>query len=715
MAEAANLLRHQTSPYLLQHADNPVHWRPWGQAALAEAAETDKPILLSIGYAACHWCHVMAHESFEDPDTAALMNTLFVSIKVDREERPDIDHLYMSALHGLGEQGGWPLTMFLAPDGAPFWGGTYFPPTPRWGRPSFSQVLQGVAAAWRERDTMVTQNTVALRRMLERQSAVQGGELPTPTHLDAVGAALLRITDPDQGGVKGAPKFPNPPIFRFLWQNAFRTGAPAGQDALHLLLQRMSQGGIYDHLGGGYARYATDAIWLVPHFEKMLYDNAQILELLAFAHAHRPDPLYAARAAETVGWMIRDMTAAEVDGRAAFAASEDADSEGEEGRFYVWTEAEVDLLLGTDAAAFKHAYDVTAEGNWEGHTILRRVTQSGSVAEETGLARCREVLFAARAKRVRPGRDDKVLADWNGLAIAALARAAVVFGHPEWLTRAEAAHDFILANMTAPDGRAQHAWRLGRVTAAGLLDDQAAMARAALALFEATGAARYLAEAARFADAALSFFADGQGGFYTSASDATDVPLARPRTAHDNATPAANGLLAEVFARLWHLTGDTAWREHAEALLRAFMGNHDHLAQMPTLLAAADLLEAGTTVVVVGPFVVSPPPLAGGGWGEGLVPGSDQSFSRADPSPHPPPARGGGESLLTLLTVAVAAPDPATIVLQVQATDALPPSHPAYGKGNDPAAFVCRGNVCSLPVADPVTLAEMLHGRAPPT
>jgi uncharacterized protein YyaL (SSP411 family) len=688
MAEAANLLRHQTSPYLLQHAENPVHWRPWGADALAEAAGADKPILLSIGYAACHWCHVMAHESFEDPDTAALMNTLFVNIKVDREERPDIDHLYMSALHGLGEQGGWPLTMFLAPDGAPFWGGTYFPPTPRWGRPSFQQVLQGVAAAWRDRDTMVTQNTGALRRMLERQSSVDAGDLPTPTHLDAVGVALLRITDPDQGGIKGAPKFPNPPIFRFLWQNAFRTGVPVGQDALHLLLVRMSQGGIYDHLGGGYARYATDAVWLVPHFEKMLYDNVQILELLAFAQAHRPDPLYAARAAETVGWMVRDMTAAEVDGRAGFAASEDADSEGEEGRFYVWTEVEIDALLGAGAAAFRRAYDVTPAGNWEGRTILRRVTAAGSAADEAVLARCRDVLFAVRARRIRPGRDDKVLADWNGLAIAALVRAAAVFAQPAWLERAIVAYDFILANMGVPDGRAQHAWRLGRVTAAGLLDDQASMARAALALYEATGAARHLAEAVRFAEAALTFFADGHGGFYTSASDATDVPLARPRTAHDNATPAANGLLTEVFARLWRLTGEAAWRGHAEALLRAFMGNADHLAQMPTLLAAADLLAEGATVVVVGRSD-SLPPTAGGG------------------EVSPPAAH--------LLAVALAAPDPATIVLQVQATDALPPSHPAYGKTAAPAAYVCRGNVCSLPVADPAVLAEMLQARAPST
>src|SRR5580658_5664571 len=312
MAEAANLLRHQTSPYLLQHAENPVHWRPWGADALKEASEADKPIMLSIGYAACHWCHVMAAESFADPAIAAVMNELFVNIKVDREERPDIDAIYMHALHMMGEQGGWPLTMFLTPDGSPLWGGTYFPPEPRWGRPSFRQVLQGVAAAYREGDKMVAQNTGALRNYLQSQAQAQTGDLPTPAHLDAVANAYLRLNDAEHGGLKGAPKFPNPPIFRFLWQTAFRTGDPAGQDALHLMLERMSQGGIYDHLGGGYSRYSTDAVWLVPHFEKMLYDNAQLLDLLALAHAHRPDPLYADRAAETVAWMQRDMTAAMV-------------------------------------------------------------------------------------------------------------------------------------------------------------------------------------------------------------------------------------------------------------------------------------------------------------------------------------------------------------------------------------------------------------------
>ena len=614
--------------------------------------------------------------SFEDPETAALMNEWFVNIKVDREERPDIDHLYMSALHALGEQGGWPLTMFIAPDGAPFWGGTYFPPEPRWGRPSFQQVLAGVSEAYRTDHAMVAKNTAALRQVLARMSSVTPGDLPAPAHLDAVAAAFLRMNDAVNGGLQGAPKFPNPPIFRFLWQNAFRIGRAEGQEALHLMLERMSQGGIYDHLGGGFSRYSTDAVWLVPHFEKMLYDNAQLLDLLALAHAHRPDPLYAERAAETVGWMVRDMTAASVAGRAAFAASEDADSEGEEGRFYVWTDAEVDTLLGEDAAAFKRAYDVTAGGNWEGHCILRRVTSPGSTDEEVGLARCRGVLFAARAGRVRPGRDDKVLADWNGLAVAGLARAAAVFGQPEWLARAGEAADFVLAEMAGPEGRVQHAWRLGRVTAAGLLDDQAAMARGLLALFGATGEPGRLAAAVRLAEAAVAGFSDGAGGFFTTAADAADVPLTRPRTAADNATPAGVGVLAEVFARLWFVTGDAVWRERTEALLRAFSGNPDQFASMPTLLAAADLLEEGATVVIAG-----------------------------DP---------GGALARELAGVALRAADPAAVVLRAPEPGALPAGHPAFGKAagsEGAAAYVCRRNVCGLPVTEPDALAIVLAGR----
>ncbi len=684
MAAPENLLSRETSPYLLQHAANPVHWRPWGRAALDEAKAANKPIMVSIGYAACHWCHVMAHESFEDADTAALMNGLFVNIKIDREERPDIDHIYMSALHALGEQGGWPLTMFTTPDGTPFWGGTYFPPEPRWGRPSFRQVLQGVANAFHTGAEAVTQNTKALTQLLERQALASVGDAPGPAQLEAVAQAYLKMTDPLNGGLRGAPKFPNPAIFRFLWQNAFRTGQPEAQVALHLMLERMSEGGIYDHLGGGYARYSTDEIWLVPHFEKMLYDNAQLLELLALAHAHRPAPLYAQRAAETVGWMMRDMSAQRIDGKAAFAASEDADSEGEEGRFYVWTEAEVDALLGPDAVAFKRAYDVTPTGNWEGRTILRRITPSGTPDEEAVLSHARDVLFRAREKRVRPGWDDKVLADWNGLAIGALARASVVFDQPAWLDRARQAFDFILTHMAAgPSGAGHdgiaHAWRLGRVTAPGLIEDQAAMARAALALHEATGDAACLQAAERLANAARDGFADGHGGFYSTAAGASDVPLPRPRTAADNATPAGNGIMAEVLARLFHLTGAAEWRVRAEAVSRAFAGAPDQLAGMPTLLAAADLLEEAATIVIAG-----------------CSPGSPQAASRELPR------------------AALRASDPAVVVLCATDTSALAAGHPAFGKTAEPSgavAYVCRRNVCGLPISDPATLSRTLHTR----
>jgi uncharacterized protein YyaL (SSP411 family) len=683
MPTETNLLRQELSPYLLQHADNPVHWRPWGAAALVEAQTSERPILLSVGYAACHWCHVMAHESFEDADTAALMNALFVCIKVDREERPDIDHLYMTALHALGEQGGWPLTMFLTPGGDPFWGGTYFPPEPRWGRPSFRQVLQGVADAFRTQHDAILQNVAGLRQTLAQAAAPRPGDPPDPAMLRRVAVALLRSTDPDLGGLRGAPKFPNPAMFRFLWQEAQRSGTEGGPSAVHLLLRRMSQGGIYDHLGGGYARYSTDAEWLVPHFEKMLYDNAQLLDLLSLAHAATPDPLYAERAEQTVGWLVRDMIAEPVAGHAAFAASEDADSEGEEGLFYVWAPAEIDDLLGPDSAAFKAAYDVTEAGNWEGKTILRRIGAPGDDAAEGVLARSREKLLARRATRIRPGRDDKVLADWNGLAIAALARASAAFARPDWLTLARDVFAFIRAEMAGADGRVQHAWRRRTITAVGLLDDQANMARAALALFEATGLAFYLDAAIGWAEAAEIWFAAPDGAWFTTAADAADVPLgaaARPRTPSDNAVPAGLGLMAEVFARLYHLTGTEDFRNRARAAIVAFGGLGDRLAACPTLLAAADLLEDGAVAVIAG--------------------APDLSATRA------------------LLAVALGSPDPAVVVLRAPSADALPPAHPAHGKTAPPGhavAYVCRGGVCGLPVATPAALARALRRSTPPT
>ena len=395
-----NRLGEATSPYLIQHRANPVHWQPWDEAALAAARRQDKPILLSIGYAACHWCHVMAHESFEDPAIAAVMNEHFINIKVDREERPDLDQIYQHALALLGQHGGWPLTMFLTPAGEPFWGGTYFPPESRYGRPGLPEVLQSVSRIWREERHKVTSNTAALNEALARLARPEAGA-PAGAELRAQTARrLVQAFDTIHGGLGGAPKFPQAPILDLLWREALASGDQGMRHAVLHTLTNICQGGIYDHLGGGFARYAVDALWLVPHFEKMLYDNAQLLALLSEAWASTRNPLFAARAAETVGWLEREMLVED-----AFASSLDADSEGEEGKYYVWDAAAIDRLLGAGAAAFRLAYGVTDSGNWEGRTVLNRLHQPGLLAsdQEARLRASADVLLAARSERVPPG------------------------------------------------------------------------------------------------------------------------------------------------------------------------------------------------------------------------------------------------------------------------------------------------------------------------
>ncbi|MGA7384571.1 MAG: thioredoxin domain-containing protein, partial [Methylocella sp.] len=548
-----NELRHAASPYLLQHAKNPVHWRMWGEAALREAQAQNKPILLSIGYAACHWCHVMAHESFEDEATAAVMNELFVSIKVDREERPDIDHIYMTALHAFGERGGWPLTMFLTPSGEPFWGGTYFPKAAQYGRPSFVSVLKTVAEAFRADPDRIAQNTKFVRSELSK-SAASGAAAITLEQVDGLAPQIARLIDPVHGGLAGAPKFPNTPILELLWRAGARLHNAPYRDLVKLTLTKMSEGGIYDHLGGGYARYATDERWLVPHFEKMLYDNAQILELLGLCHHEFGDKLFRARARETVAWLQRDMTNAE----GAFCASLDADSEGVEGKFYVWIYAEIEALLGQeDAAFFGKFYDASPSGNWEDEAhdraiILNRLAaKPPSLAEEARLAPLRQRLFYAREKRVRPGRDDKILADWNGLMIAALVNAATLFDEPEWIALAAHAYGFIVSAMQFTDAegnkRLAHGWRAGVLATPGLALDHAAMIRAALALHEtrnwapALGSARdYLADAIAWAEAFETYHRDPRSGLLNmAAKDAGDVIL-RLAPAADDAIPNAH-------------------------------------------------------------------------------------------------------------------------------------------------------------------------------
>ncbi|HCP01487.1 MAG TPA: thioredoxin domain-containing protein, partial [Rhodospirillaceae bacterium] len=432
-----NLLAKETSPYLLQHADNPVHWYPWGEAALAKARAEQKPILLSIGYADCHWCHVMAHESFEDETTATVMNRLFINIKVDREERPDLDVIYQGALSLMGEQGGWPLTMFCTPEGKPFWGGTYFPPRAGFGRPGFPDLLEHIDKIYRNEREKVESNTGAILGALAEMTHPKPGVAPGPEEITALANLLADQVDARHGGFGTAPKFPQCGVLQLIWAH----GSNLAKAKVALTLDRMAQGGIYDHLGGGFARYSTDAAWLVPHFEKMLYDNAQLLTLYAQAWRRTRNPLYQQRAEETVGWLLREMTHP----NGGFYSTLDADSDGAEGKFYVWSEAQIDAALGAGAATFKAAYDVRPEGNWDGHNILNRSHNPAlkDEATEAQLAAARAALFEVRAPRVRPALDDKILTDWNGLMIGALVEAAMTFARPDWLDAADNAYRFV--------------------------------------------------------------------------------------------------------------------------------------------------------------------------------------------------------------------------------------------------------------------------------
>jgi uncharacterized protein YyaL (SSP411 family) len=667
-----NQLSKETSPYLLQHKDNPVHWRPWGESALAEARASGKPILLSVGYAACHWCHVMAHESFEDEATAKVMNDLFVNIKVDREERPDIDAIYMGALHALGEQGGWPLTMFLTSSAEPFWGGTYFPKEERFGRPSFVRVLNEIARIYRDEANKVRQNAEALKERLAPRRASSAAPPPEP-RLAELARRFVAAVDPVHGGISGAPKFPQPQFFSFLWRAGIRYGLASPREAVELTLTRIAQGGIYDHLGGGFARYSVDQRWLVPHFEKMLYDNAELVGLMTEAWRETKSPLYAARIAETVGWLLREMT---VEG--AFATSLDADSEGEEGKFYVWSRAEIEDVLGPDDAKLLAAiYDVTAQGNFEGHNILNRIEaiELRDAETEARLAAMRQKLLARRGSRVRPGFDDKVLADWNGLMIAALANAADAFDRADWRDAAERAFNFVCTRMMS-EGRLFHAYRAGKAKAPATANDYANMIRAALALATVTGEQRYITQAREWAGVLDRHYWSAElGGYYFAADDTADL-IVRPFSGQDDATPNANGVMVANLVALSLWTGDERYRERAESILRGFARAVDeNLLAHAGLLAATLDAYAPALIVVIGP-------------------------------------KGGDASVLRRALAEVSLPN--AVVQEVREGEGglvLPASSPARGKtaiDGKTTAYVCIGPQCSLPVTDPAALVETI-------
>ncbi len=675
-----NRLRDETSPYLRQHADNPVHWFAWGDDAFAAAKAENKPILLSVGYAACHWCHVMAHESFEDPDIAARMNDLFVNVKVDREERPDVDSIYQTALQLIGEHGGWPLTMFLTPNGDPFWGGTYFPNTPKYGRPGFPQILQSVSDTYVRNPQGIQDNVTAVQKGLTEALAPKGGGSLSSDTVDQVAALAVRHVDPYRGGTAGAPKFPQPMFFRFLWHAYLRSGGAMFKDAVTLTLDNICQGGIYDHLGGGFARYSTDDRWLAPHFEKMLYDNGLLLELMSDVWLTTRSPLYAHRTEETIDWLLREMTAeADSDGRFAFASALDADSEGEEGKFYVWSEAEIAAVLGGDAARFAGVYDVSEAGNWEGHNILNRLdTLAWDDALDAEMAPLRQKLFDARAPRIRPGRDDKVLADWNGLVIAGIARAGVAFGRPDWTDLACSVYGWIKAHMIAEDGRLRHSMCDGKRQHPAVLDDYANVARAAIILFETTGDAGYLADAEAFAETVEAHYADADTGGYFMAAHDTDDLVAKPKPIMDNATPAGNGTFTEVLVRLHLMTGKDIYRERAERQFTTFAAEDaQNNLHHPTLMIAWDLLSRGTQVVIVG----AP---------------SDAAASE-------------------LANAALTAADRLSVVTRVDPAAPLPDGHAAAGKSlvdGAAAAYVCVGQTCGLPITAADTLRKTLTADA---
>ncbi|WP_366653944.1 thioredoxin domain-containing protein [Fodinicurvata sp. EGI_FJ10296] len=667
-----NRLADSASPYLLQHADNPVHWYPWGSEALATAKAENKPILLSIGYAACHWCHVMAHESFEDPAIAEVMNQLFVNIKVDREERPDIDQIYMNALVMTGQPGGWPLTMFLTPDGHPFWGGTYFPSVPKFGRPGFAEVLKLVSQVYHQDPDKVAGNVDALRTALARLSESESVEAVDPAIIDQAAEQLAAEMDPVHGGIKGAPKFPQVSVLTLIWHAARRTGSPALAATVELAVRRMCQGGIYDHLGGGFSRYSVDDQWLVPHFEKMLYDNAQLLDLLLMQWLATDDPLFSHRIHETVAWLDREMTLS----NGAFAASLDADSEGEEGRFYIWTQKQIrealdDAVEPETMALLEKTYDITPEGNWEGVTILNRRHADGlpEPSVEQALTQPMTLMFQARSKRVRPALDDKVLADWNGLTIAALARCGATMNQPDWTARAARAFNAVVDALGDGD-RLFHAWRDGRRHQIGMLTDYAAMIQAALALFMATGQSKYLQLAVGWADTTEERFADRDAGGYFLTADDAEALIVRTKSIHDNAEPSGNGSLLIGLARLYHLTGEQRFADRAEGIIRAFGGAlQRNIFPLASYLAGIDHLYNAETVIIVG--------------------------ENGDPA-----TEALGEAARNVA-------DPRRMVVTVSDTSNLPESHPAAGKTRvqgQATAYRCQGMMCYPPVTNPADL-----------
>ena len=677
-----NRLANETSPYLLQHAENPVNWYPWGEEALERARAEDKPILLSIGYAACHWCHVMERESFEDERTASVMNQHFVSIKVDREERPDLDAIYMEAVQAMTGGGGWPLTAFLTPDGKPFYAGTYFPDEDRHGLPAFRTVLSAIADAWEHRRGEAEVQSARVTEAIDRTSRLAASPEPlTDDVLLSAFAGLRRAFDPRWGGFGRAPKFPQPMTLELCLRMHLR-GTPDALDIVTVTLDKMAAGGMFDQVGGGFHRYSTDERWHVPHFEKMLYDNALLVRLYVHAWQVTGRDAYRRVAIDTCEYLLRELRHAD----GAFFSSQDADSEGVEGRFFVWAWDELVRVGGEDVAT---AFGATPSGNWEGTNVLWRPLPLEGVAAEFDLdpvelghrmEAARGALFEIRERRVRPATDDKVLAAWNGYAIAALAEAGRAFEHPDYVDAAVRAADFVLTRLRDGQGRLLRSWREGREGRPAFADDHAAMADACLVLYETTFDLRWFERARALADDLLRLFHDeDRGGFFQTGSDAETL-VVRPKDLQDNAVPSGNSLAADVLQRLAHLTGETAYENAGVGALRVI---RDAMAGAPSgfghaLCALDAYLSPVKEVALVG-----------------------------DPATEPTRA------LAAEVTTRRFAPNHVLAVADPQDEEsrrAVPLLQDRPQRDGSPTAYVCERFVCKLPVTEAAALVEQLTG-----
>ncbi len=677
-----NRLQHETSPYLLQHKENPVDWYPWGPDALQAAQAADKPILLSVGYSACHWCHVMAHESFEDEATAAVMNDLFINIKVDREERPDIDDIYMQAVQAITGRGGWPMTVFLLPDGRPFYGGTYYPDKPRHGMPSFQQVLHSVHDAYANRRREVEDSADSLTDALKREVLGIGGEdsdLGLPL-LNAALTKLRQLADRDNGGFSAAPKFPQPMTLEYLLRCYQRTGHHDVADILHLTLTRMARGGMYDQVGGGFARYSVDQIWLVPHFEKMLYDNAQLSRVYLHAWQLTDEPFYRHVAQDVYDYILREMTA----DAGGFYSATDADSEGEEGKFFVWTEAELEVALGDDAELAKDYWGITEGGNFEGKNILYIAESDEDIADRHHLTPAalrekvqamRATLYQKRAERIPPGLDDKILASWNGMMLASLAEAARVLGRDDYRAAAIRAGEFLLNTMTADDGRLYRTSKNGESKLNGYLEDYANVIDAYLELYQTTFDDRWFKEARRLADVVLDQFAAPEAGFYDT-SDDHETLVVRPRNLQDNAVPSGNTMIAKQFLRLSAYTGDSRYYDAARGILRLLVNAmHQYPQAFAEALNALDMMVRGLKeVALVGP----------------LDDPATQHLLDVIRQPYRP-------NVIT----ALAASD-------VEGETTIPLLNQRTMRNAEPTVYVCKNFACQMPVTTPAEVEKLL-------